>query len=138
MATNKFNSLIDGKVAELTARINTLKTANITDKEKDDYISPNTRSTQLNAKRRDVEVLKLIKSLLTDDVKLTPEQTDLLVRLTTLSSERASTKYQFAEGDDVLELMTVKYQNLNLKSLTEKISKVGLKIDSKTNKLVKA
>lgn len=138
MATNKFTSLIDGKVAELTDKINALKTANITDKEKDDYISPNTRSTQLNARRRERDVLNLLKSLLTDDTKLTPEQTNLMVRLTTLSSERALTKYVFNEGDDVLELFTVKYQNLNLVSLAEKIEKVGLKIDSKTNKLVKA
>lgn len=136
MAKVKFNSLIDDKVAELTDKINKLKVANISDATADDFISPNTRSTQLNARRREKDVLLLIKSLITPETKLDDKQTELLVRLTTLSSERVSTKYVFNEGDDVLELMTVKYQNLNLKSLIERASKVGLKIEG--GKLVKA
>lgn len=136
MAKVKFNSLIDDKVAELTDKINTLKVANVTDNTVEGYISPNTRSTQLNARRREKDVLLLIKSLITPETSLDDKQTELLVRLTTLSSERVSTKYVFNEGDDVLELMTVKYQNLNLKSLIERASKVGLKIEG--GKLVKA
>lgn len=136
MVKVKFNSLIDDKVAELTDKINTLKVANVTDNTVEGYISPNTRSTQLNARRREKDVLLLIKSLITPETSLDDKQTELLVRLTTLSSERVSTKYVFNEGDDVLELMTVKYQDLNLKSLIKRASKVGLKIEG--GKLVKA
>jgi hypothetical protein len=133
----QFNSLIDGKVEELTARINYLKTANVEDNTKDDYISPNTRSTQLNAKRRERDVLNLVKSLLTESTVLTEEQTALLVRLTTLSAERASVKYVFNEGDSIFELIT-KYEKLSRKDMEEKAAKQGLKLDFEKGIVVKA
>ena len=137
MSKVNFNTLIKGKDEELTSKINALKTANIKDNTKDDYISPNTRSTQLNKLRRERDVLRLIGSLLTADTKLDEEQTDLLVRLTTLSSERAVTKYVFNEGDSIFEVMT-KYDKLSRKDIEERCEKVGLKLDFEKGIIVKA
>ena len=116
MSTVNFNKLIKGKVEELTSKINVLKVANVSDATADDFISPNTRSTQLNKLRRERDVLNLISSLITTDTKLSDKQTDLLVRLTTLSSERATTRYVFNEGDSIFEVMQ-KYEKLSRKDI---------------------
>lgn len=137
MSTVNFNTLIEGKVKELTSKINTLKVANIKDDTKDDYISPNTRSTQLNKLRRERDVLNLIGSLITSNTKLDDKQTDLLVRLTTLASERAVTKYVFNEGDSIFEVMT-KYEKLSRKDIEERCEKEGLKLDFAKGIIVKA
>lgn len=133
----QFNSLIDGKVEELTSKINSLKVANIKDATKDDFISPNTRSTQLNARKRERDVLLLVKSLLKEDTVLTEEQTNLLVRLTTLSTERAAVKYVFNEGDKIFDLIT-KYEKLSRKDMEERAAKQGLKLDFEKGIVVKA
>lgn len=137
MSKVNFNSLIKGKVEELTSKINKLKVANISDDTADDFISPNTRSTQLNKLRRERDVLNLISSLITTDTKLDDKQTDLLVRLTTLSSERATTKYVFNEGDSIFEVMQ-KYEKLSRKDIEERCEKVGLKLDFEKGIIVKA
>ena len=137
MSTVNFNKLIKGKVEELTSKINTLKVANISDATADDFISPNTRSTQLNKLRRERDVLNLISSLITTDTKLDDKQTDLLVRLTTLSSERATTRYVFNEGDSIFEVMQ-KYEKLSRKDIEERCEKVGLKLDFEKGIIVKA
>ena len=137
MSTVNFNSLIKGKVEELTSKINKLKVANIKDATADDFISPSTRSTQLNKLRRERDVLNLISSLITTDTKLDDKQTDLLVRLTTLSSERATTKYVFNEGDSIFEVMQ-KYEKLSRKDIEERCERVGLKLDFKKGIIVKA
>lgn len=137
MSKVNFNSLIKGKVEELTSKINKLKVANISDATADDFISPNTRSTQLNKLRRERDVLNLIGSLITTDTKLDDKQTDLLVRLTTLSSERATTKYVFNEGDSIFEVMQ-KYEKLSRKDIEERCEKVGLKLDFEKGIIAKA
>lgn len=137
MSTVNFNKLIKGKVEELTSKINKLKVANISDATADDFISPSTRSTQLNKLRRERDVLNLISSLITTDTKLDDKQTDLLVRLTTLSSERATTKYVFNEGDSIFEVMQ-KYEKLSRKDIEERCEKVGLKLDFEKGIIVKA
>lgn len=137
MSTVNFNKLIKGKVEELTSKINVLKVANVSDATADDFISPNTRSTQLNKLRRERDVLDLISSLITTDTKLSDKQTDLLVRLTTLSSERATTRYVFNEGDSIFEVMQ-RYEKLSRKDIEERCEKVGLKLDFKKGIIVKA
>ena len=137
MSTVNFNKLIKGKVEELTSKINVLKVANVSDATADDFISPNTRSTQLNKLRRERDVLNLIGSLITTDTKLSDKQTDLLVRLTTLSSERATTKYVFNEGDSIFEVMQ-KYEKLSRKDIEERCEKVGLKLDFEKGIIIKA
>ena len=137
MSTVNFNKLIKGKVEELTSKINVLKVANVSDATADDFISPNTRSTQLNKLRRERDVLNLIGSLITTDTKLSDKQTDLLVRLTTLSSERATTRYVFNEGDSIFEVMQ-KYEKLSRKDIEERCEKVGLKLDFEKGIIVKA
>lgn len=137
MSTVNFNKLIKGKVEELTSKINALKVANVSDATADDFISPNTRSTQLNKLRRERDVLNLISSLITTDTKLSDKQTDLLVRLTTLSSERTTTKYVFNEGDSIFEVMQ-KYEKLSRKDIEERCEKVGLKLDFEKGIIVKA
>lgn len=137
MSKVNFNNLIKGKVEELTSKINKLKVANISDATADDFISPNTRSTQLNKLRRERDVLNLIGSLITTDTKLDDKQTDLLVRLTTLSSERATAKYVFNEGDSIFEVMQ-KYEKLSRKDIEERCEKVGLKLDFEKGIIVKA
>ena len=137
MSKVNFNSLIKGKVEELTSKINKLKVANISDATADDFISPNTRSTQLNKLRRERDVLNLIGSLITTDTKLNDKQTDLLVRLTTLSSERATTRYVFNEGDSIFEVMQ-KYEKLSRKDIEERCERVGLKLDFEKGIIVKA
>lgn len=137
MSTVNFNKLIKGKVEELTSKINALKVANVSDATADDFISPNTRSTQLNKLRRERDVLNLIGSLITTDTKLSDKQTDLLVRLTTLSSERATTRYVFNEGDSIFEVMQ-KYEKLSRKDIEERCEKVGLKLDFEKGIIVKA
>ena len=137
MSTVNFNKLIKGKVEELTSKINVLKVANVSDATADDFISPNTRSTQLNKLRRERDVLSLISSLITTDTKLSDKQTDLLVRLTTLSSERATTRYVFNEGDSIFEVMQ-KYEKLSRKDIEERCEKVGLKLDFEKGIIVKA
>ena len=137
MSTVNFNKLIKGKVEELTSKINKLKVANISDATADDFISPSTRSTQLNKIRRERDVLNLISSLITTDTKLDDKQTDLLVRLTTLSSERATTKYVFNEGDSIFEVMQ-KYEKLSRKDIEERCEKVGLKLDFEKGIIVEA
>ena len=137
MSTVNFNKLIKGKVEELTSKINKLKVANISDATADDFISPSTRSTQLNKLRRERDVLNLIGSLITTDTKLDDKQTDLLVRLTTLSSERATTKYVFNEGDSIFEVMQ-KYEKLSRKDIEERCERVGLKLDFEKGIIVKA
>ena len=137
MSTVNFNKLIKGKVEELTSKINVLKVANVSDATADDFISPNTRSTQLNKLRRERDVLNLISSLITTDTKLSDKQTDLLVRLTTLSSERATTRYVFNEGDSIFEVMQ-KYEKLSRKDIEERCEKVSLKLDFEKGIIVKA
>lgn len=131
MATTK-TTLIDQKIAELTKTIAALKT--------DETISKNTRGTQLYARGRERRVLHLIKTLVAaagDDVKLEGDDMDTFVLITTLASERKTTKYEFNEGDNIFELMQ-KYENLSRKDMEQKLEKLGLKMDFAAGIIVKA
>lgn len=131
MATTK-TSLIDEKIIELTKTIAALKT--------DESISRNTRGTQLYARGRERRVLHLVRSLVVaagDDVVLEPEDMDTFVLITTLSSERKLTKYEFHEGDNIFELMQ-RYENLSRKDMEQKLEKIGLKMDFAAGIIIKA
>lgn len=139
MATTIKTSLIEEKIDELKKLIATTKTRNVEDPTDPTYISKNTRSTQLYHMGREKRVLHLILSLIkaNPDVTLSPEDSETFALITTLASERVTTKYVFNEGDDVLELME-RYPNLSRKDMEARLEKLGLKIDFTTKKVVKA
>jgi hypothetical protein len=139
MATTKI-TLVDEKINELKSAIEVMKRRNVEDPTDPTYISKNTRSTQLYHMGREKRVLGLIKALIAanPDIKLSTEDQETFVLITTLASERVLTKYQFAVGDSLLDIMT-KYENLSRKDLDAKLEKLGLKMDyAGTKKVVKA
>lgn len=132
MSTSLKSTLVQEKIAELTKTIAALKT--------DESISKNTRGTQLYARGRERRVLRLIGSLIEaagDEVQLSPEDADTFALITTLSTERKLTKYEFHEGDNIFELMQ-KYENLSRKDMEQKLEKIGLKMDFAAGIIVKA
>lgn len=130
-------SLVDGKIDELKKSIATMKTRNVDDPTDPTYISKNTRSTQLYHMQREKRVLGLIRALLAanPDVKLSQDEQETFALITTLASERVTTKYQFQVGDSLLDIMT-KYENLSRKDLDAKLEKLGLKMDYAGTKTV--
>lgn len=139
MATIKL-SLVDGKINELKKSIATMKTRNVEDPTDPTYISKNTRSNQLYHMGREKRVLHLIRSLLAanPDVVLDTEDIDTFALITTLASERTTSKYVFNVGDSLLDIMT-RYETLSRKDLDAKLAKLGLKMDyEKTKCVVKA
>ena len=138
MATTKI-TLVDEKINELKSAIEVMKRRNVEDPTDPTYISKNTRSTQLYHMGREKRVLGLIKALIAanPDIKLSTEDQETFVLITTLASERVLTKYQFNVGDSLLDIMT-KYENLSRKDLDAKLEKLGLKMDyAGTKKVVK-
>lgn len=134
MNTN-FTSLIADKIGELKTQIATTKTA--------DNLTKNTRGTKLYKLGRDRRVLHLISSLidqLGDKVKLSPEDMDTFVLITTLESERADrSSVTVSEGDSILELMQKYEDKKDLQAkLTKAAEKAGLKLDYKSGLVVKA
>lgn len=129
MATTKI-TLVDEKIDELKKSIAAMKTRNVEDPTDPTYISKNTRSTQLYHMGREKRVLHLVRTLLAanPDITLNNEDADTFALITTLVAERTTTKYQFAVGDDLLDIMT-KYENLSRKDLDAKLDKLGLKMD---------
>lgn len=139
MATTKI-TLVDEKINELKSAIEVMKRRNVEDPTDPTYISKNTRSTQLYHMGREKRVLGLIRALITanPDIKLSTEDQETFVLITTLASERVNTRYQFAVGDSLLDIVT-KYENLSRKDLDAKLEKLGLKMDyAKTKCIVKA
>jgi len=139
MATIK-TSLVEEKIDELKKAIATMKTRNIEDPTDPTYIAKSTRNTQLYHMGREKRVLHLILSLLkaNPNITLSPEDSDTFALITTLASERSTTKYVFSVGDDLLDIMT-KYENLSRKDLDAKLEKLSLKMDyAGTKKVVKA
>ena len=139
MATTKI-TLVDEKINELKSAIEVMKRRNVEDPTDPTYISKNTRSTQLYHMGREKRVLGLIKALIAanPDIKLSSEDQETFVLITTLASERVLTKYQFAVGDSLLDIMT-KYENLSRKDLDAKLEKLGLKMDyAGTKKVIRA
>ncbi len=136
MATLKL-SLVDGKIDELKSAIEVMKRRNIKDPIDPTYVSKNTRSNQLHHMKRERSILHLIRSLIeaNPDVALSTEDVETFVKITTLATERATTRYQFAVGDNLLDIME-KYENLSRKDLDTKLEKLGLKMDYTTKKVV--
>lgn len=138
MATIK-TSLVEDKINELTASIKAM-TARVTDDPTSPtYIAKSTKQTQLYHMKRERRVLRLIASLIAanPDVKLAQEDQETFALITTLASERVTTKYQFAVGDSLLDIMC-KYENLSRKDLDTKLEKLGLKMDYEGTKKVVA
>lgn len=127
----KLTTLVDEKINDLKSQIAAVKVS--------DKLTKNTRGTQLYKLGRERRVLQLIRSLITDDTKLSDADMDTLVLITTLASERtARTSVECAAGDKILDLMQ-KYDGL--KYLSEKLNKYceanGLKLDYAKGVVVK-
>lgn len=139
MATIK-TTLVDGKINELTHLIKVMTSRETENKLDPTYIAKSTKQTQLYHMKRERRVLALIKSLIAanPEIKLSADDQETFALITTLASERQTTKYQFAVGDHLLDIMT-KYENLSRKDLDTKLEKLGLKMDYEgTKKVVEA
>lgn len=139
MATIK-TSLVEDKINELTTSIKVMTARETEDRTNPTFIAKSTKQTQLYHMKRERRVLALIKSLIAanPDVKLSQDDQETFVLITTLASERQTTKYQFAVGDHLLDIMT-KYENLSRKDLDTKLEKLGLKMDyDGTKKVIRA
>ena len=133
-------SLVEGKINELTTSIKVMTARETEDKTNPTYISKSTKQTQLYHMKRERRVLALVKNLIAanPDIKLSQEDQETFVLITTLSSERTVSKYVFNVGDDLLDIMT-KYENLSRKDLDAKLEKLGLKMDYEgTKKVIRA
>lgn len=134
-----FVSLCQDKIADFTSQIKAKTAANTDDPTDPSFISKNTKQNMLYHLKRDRATMSLIMHLLeaNPDVKLSDEDKNHLNLITSLSSERKSTKYVFKEGDDLYDIM-VKYEKLSYKDLEAKLKKVGLHADFATGKVVKS
>jgi len=137
MATIK-TSLVEEKINELTSAIKVMTARNTEDRTDPTYIGKNTKQTQLYHMKRERRVLRLIASLIkaNPNVTLSPDDSETFALITTLASERVTTKYVFNVGDHLLDIMT-KYENLSRKDLDAKLEKLGLRMNYET-KLVEA
>lgn len=122
--------LIDGKLSELKADIAAMKT------NKD--VAKSTRGTQLYKMGRDRKVLCLIKALLEANpaVKLSDDDNDTLVSITTLKSERTFSPIVVAEGEMFLDVLQ-RYSDRKTNSVMKAVEKAGLHVDYTTGKLSK-
>lgn len=124
-----YSQLCKGKIADLKSQIATMKT--------NESISKNTRGTQLYKLGRERRILHLINSLITqvgDKIKLSEDDMDTFVLITTLSGERAvHSSVEVHEGDSIQELLE-KYQDKKdiLKKLQTACEKEGLRMNFKT------
>ncbi len=136
MATIK-TTLVDEKINELTSAIKVMTARETEDRTNPTYIAKSTKQTQLYHMKRERRVLALVKSLIAanPDIKLSADDQETFALITTLASERQTTKYQFAVGDHLLDIMT-KYENLSRKDLDAKLEKLGLKMDYDNTKCV--
>ncbi len=123
--------LIDEKLTELKTVIATTKTS--------DSISKNTRSTKLYALSRERRVLHLIRSLLeNNDIKLSADDMNTFVLLTTLASERSTqSSIEINEGDKILDVLQ-KYSDRKAVNIMKAAERKGLKTDYTTGTFVKA
>ena len=123
MSTTTKLSIIDEKLDELKSIIAATKT--------NDAISKNTRSTKLYALGKERRVLHLIRSLIekNPDVKLSEDDANTFVLITTLASERVyKSPVEVHEGDSILEVLQ-KYQDYKTDTITKAAEKAGLKMD---------
>lgn len=132
MSTTTKLSIIDEKLDELKSTIAATKTS--------DAISKNTRSTKLYALGKERRVLHLIRSLIekNPDVKLSEDDANTFVLITTLASERVyKSPVEIHEGDSILEILQ-KYQDYKTDTITKAAEKAGLKMDYTKGVFVKA
>lgn len=121
--------LVNEKIVELKSTIASLKT--------NDTLSKATRGTQLYARGKERRVLHLINSLIEqcgDELKLSEDDMNTFVLITTLASERAKpTQVEVREGDTAFALAFGKYKDV--KNINEKLMKAadraGLKLNDK-------
>ena len=100
-----YTTLVEEKIADLKSAIAAMKV--------NESISKNTRGTRLYKLGRERRVLHLINALLTqiENVKLSEDDMDTFVLITTLSEERAvRSSVEVHEGDSIQELLE-KYQD---------------------------
>ena len=127
-----YSQLCEEKIADLKSQIAAMKT--------NESVSKNTRGTQLYKLGRDRRVLHLINSLITqvgDKIKLSEDDMDTFVLITTLASERAErSSIKVKEGDSIQELLE-KYQDKKdiLKKLQNACEKANLVMNFKTGML---
>lgn len=110
-----YSQLCEEKIRDLKSQIATMKT--------NEAVSKNTRGTQLYKLGRERRVLHLINALLTqiENVKLSEDDMDTFVLITTLAGERAvRSSVEVHEGDSILELLQ-KYSDK--KDIQEKLKK---------------
>lgn len=128
MKKNEVLKLVDEKAVDLKSVIAKLKVSEGNE---------NTRNTQLYARKRERRVIGLIRSLvdqLGDEIKLSDDERDTLVLITTLSTERAHRcQVSCKAGDDIVKTLQ-KYQDV--KNISEKLNKFceknGLYFDFKS------
>lgn len=122
--------LIDGKLSELKADIAAMKT--------NEDVAKSTRGTQLYKMGRDRKILCLIKSLLEANptVKLSGDDNDTLVSITTLKTERTYSPIIVAEGEMFLDVLQ-RYSDRKTNSIMKAVEKAGLHVDYATGKLAK-
>ena len=123
-----YTTLVEEKICDLKSQIAAMKV--------NEVLSKNTRGTQLYKLGRDRRVLHLINALLTqiEDVKLSEDDMDTFVLITTLSGERATrSSVEVHEGDSIQELLE-KYQDKKdiLKKLQNACEKANLVMNFKT------
>ena len=124
-----YSQLCEEKIADLKSAIAAMKV--------NETLSKNTRGTQLYKLGRERRVLHLISSLITqagDKIKLSEDDLDTFVLITTLAGERAvRSSIEVKEGDSIQELLE-KYQDKKdiLKKLQTACEKAGLVMDFKT------
>ena len=123
-----FTQLVEEKIADLKSAIAAMKT--------NESLSKNTRGTQLYKLGRERRVLHLINALLSqiENVKLSEDDMDTFVLITTLAGERAiRSSVEVHEGDSIQELLE-KYQDKKdiLKKLQNACEQMSLVMNFKT------
>lgn len=123
-----YSQLCEEKIVDLKSQIAAMKT--------NESISKNTRGTQLYKLGRERRVLHLINALLTqiENVKLSEDDMDTFVLITTLASERAErSSIEVKEGDSILELLQKYADKKDIqKKLQTACEKGGLVMNFKT------
>ena len=122
--------LIDEKLSELKADIAAMKT--------NETVAKSTRGTQLYKMGRDRKILCLIRSLLeaNPSIKLSSNDNDTLVSITTLKTERTFSPIIVAEGEMFLDVLQ-RYSDKKTNSIMKAVEKAGLHVDYTTGKLAK-
>ena len=130
MKKNDAIKLLNGKVEELKSKIAVLKT--------DASITKATRGTQLYARGKERRVLNLIKALCSqiDDIKLSEDDMNTFVLITTLESERQVQKFEAYEGETYFDVAK-RYPKRNIEQIEKALDKLELKIDQTAMKVVK-